>query len=173
MVGEYVEISGVVTAIGTQKDAYSAAYYYIQMTDGTTEWAGIEVFKEDHTHLKGDVVTIKGVVRESYGVTEVVECFGTKTGTAAPPTHVTVSTDDFQGCSLAAERYEGMLVQTGEVTIQPCENPLTTDLIAAGSKGGYYCQANLENLAWPSCFDKYKQMWVKSTGATGKVRFTF
>lgn len=169
MVGDYVEVSGIVTAVGTTKDAYSAAYYYIQMTDGTAEYAGIEVFKEDHTHLKGDTVTIKGVVRESFGVTEIVECFGTKTGTGTMPTPITVTTDDFQGCSLTAEKYEGMLVQTGEVTVQPCENQLTTDLIAAGSKGGYYCQANLENLEWPECFDKYKQMWVKSTGATGKV----
>ena len=72
MAGTYVEVSGVVTAVGTQKDAYSAAYFYMQMTDGSTMFAGVELFKEDHTHSVGDLLTVKGVVREVYGVTEIV-----------------------------------------------------------------------------------------------------
>ena len=167
MVGQYVEVSGIVTAVGTQKDAYSAAYFYLQMTDGTATYAGVEMFKEDHAHLVGDLLTVKGVVREVYGVTEIVECYSTKTGTGTVPTPIAVTTDTFQGCTATAEQYEGMLVQTGEVTVQPCVNDLTTLLVNAGTKNGYYCQANLENLQWGECFDKYKQMWVKSTGATG------
>jgi len=166
--GEYVSISGVVTAVGTQKDAYASAYYYMQMTDGTTAFAGIEVFAEDHKHMRGDELTVKGVVREVYGVTELVECFATKTGSAATlPAPIELSTDDFQGCTEHAEQYEGMLVSLGAVEVQPCQNPLTEALIAAGGKGGFYCQANLENLAWGQVFDKYKQMWVLSTGASG------
>ena len=58
-----------------------------------------------------------------------------------------------------------MLITLNNVDIQPCETTLTTALVAAGSKGAYYCQANLEDLTYGSCFDKYKQMWVKSSGA--------
>jgi len=163
-----VSISGVVTAVGTQKDAYASAYYYMQMTDGTTAFAGIEVFAEDHKHMRGDELTVKGVVREVYGVTELVECFATKTGSAATlPAPIELSTDDFQGCTERAEQYEGMLVSLGAVEVQPCQNLLTEALIAAGGKGGFYCQANLENVAWGQVFDKYKQMWVLSTGASG------
>ena len=153
----------MVTAVGAT-NAYNNGYYYCQMTGGETEWAGIEVFKDAHTHAKGDLLTIKGVPRETYGLTEFVECFSTKTGTGALPTPIAITTDTFDGCSLAAEKYEGMLVQTDQVTVQPCENALTTALVNAGKKSAFYCQANLENLAWGQCFDKYKQMWVKSTG---------
>ena len=95
------------------------------------------------------------------------ECFATFVGTGTTlPAPVVVTTDSFQGCSSTAEQYEGMLVQTGEVTVSECVNPLQTALIEAGVRPDYYCQANLENVAWPSCFDKYKQMWVLSTGAS-------
>ena len=88
-----------------------------------------------------------------------------------------------------------MLLSFSTVEVMPCENTLTAALVNAGttvqndplphrrplrshtfacapmcvsgSKGGFYCQANLEALAWPQCFDKYKQMWVRSSGATG------
>ena len=84
MVGQYVEVSGIVTAVGTQKDAYTAAYYYIQMATGS-EYAGLEVFKESHTYTRGMMLTVKGVIRESYGVTELVECFSTVTGIQRRP----------------------------------------------------------------------------------------
>ena len=166
MVGQYVEVSGIVTAVGTQKDAYTAAYYYIQMATGS-EYAGLEVFKESHTYTRGMMLTVKGVIRESYGVTELVECFSTQTASSvALPAPVVVSTDTFaNGCNINAEKLEGMLITLNNVDIQPCINPLTTALVAAGSKGAYYCQANLEDLTYGSCFDKYKQMWVKSSGA--------
>ena len=79
------------------------------------------------------------------------ECYSTKTGTGTVPEPVPITTDMFQGCSLAAEAYEGMLVKTGEVTVQPCINDLTAALVNSGTKGGYHCQANLENLAWGMC----------------------
>ena len=91
------------------EDSYSAAYYYLQMTDGTTEFAGIEVFMEGHTHEKGDVLTVHGVVRESYGVTEIVECSFTKTGSMNVPDPIEITTDDLQGCTIAGEKYEGMV----------------------------------------------------------------
>ena len=49
-------MSGIITAVRTQKDAYAAAYYYIQVAG--TEYAGLEVFKEGHTYSRGDAITI-------------------------------------------------------------------------------------------------------------------
>ena len=93
MVGQYVEVSGIVTAVGTQKDAYPAAYYYIQMPTGS-EYAGLEVFKESHTYTRGMALTVKGVIRESYGVTELVECFSTVTASSVSlPAPVAVFAD--------------------------------------------------------------------------------
>ena len=88
----------------------------------------------------------------------------------APPGAVVVTTDVFaNGCNINAEKLEGMLITLNNVDIQPCINPLTTALVAAGSKNAYYCQANLEDLTYGSCFDKYKQMWVKSQSATNAM----
>ena len=52
----------------------------------------------------GDLLTIKGVVRESYGVTEIEECSFEKTGMGTLPAAIELSTDALQGCSASCIR---------------------------------------------------------------------
>ena len=74
------------------------------------------------------------------------------------------------GCTAEARKYEGMLVRIEGATVQPCDNPLTSDKTSPQVQAtiratGQNCKGN--TLAGDvSVRDKFGQIWIKNE-ATG------
>lgn len=97
-VGETVETTGIVTALGSY-------FYFIQ--DGDADYSGIYVYNSPGTLALGDEVTLQGTITEYFGLTELGSIASTvvnSTGNALPALRVLTTG------AVAAEVNEGVLV---------------------------------------------------------------
>ncbi|MBP7462696.1 MAG: T9SS type A sorting domain-containing protein [Bacteroidales bacterium] len=106
-VGDQVITGGIVTGV-------SATGYFIQ--DGAGAWNGIFVFNNTNTPVIGDDITIKGIVAEFNGKTEMTNIteYNVNSVDNELPLPVAVTT-----LGAAAEMYEGVLVSVADAN---CSN---------------------------------------------------
>jgi hypothetical protein len=95
--GQLVTTKGLVTAVGGNG-------YFMQ--DGDSAWSGIWVFDPTNTPLQGDSISITGVVKEYFGITEIEAPSGYSVLSSGnpSPTPVSINSGD------AEEKYESVLV---------------------------------------------------------------
>jgi hypothetical protein len=111
-----VNISGVVTA---EPGVYNDYTFVIQ--DGNGSWSGIYIYDGSASAplSRGDSVTVSGRVDEYFGRTEVNMFSGCLTihGPGTVPDPTVVATTTVSTSSLLAERYEGVYIETQNVTV--------------------------------------------------------
>lgn len=175
--GEFVEVTGTVTAVGATKNSYTAGYFYMQECDDNTAcppFSAIEVFHENHADnvARGDLVRVQGRVEED-GATVLVACFYEKIGVGTPVEPVVVTTDAFpmptspenpsqHACTTESEGYEHMLVQVTDPVVQCCAD---SHGYVNGDSYADRCQGNI-NVNWAPVWDVYKQYYVISSNAS-------
>lgn len=176
--GQFVTVTGTVSAVGATKNSYTAGYFYIQDCEDNSAcelFSAIEVFHEDHADnlVVGDIVEVKGYVQESSGDTLLVACLYTKTGEASVkvvPMTVTTSTfpmpyhpdtnPNGQACTAEAEGYEHMLVTVTSPVVQCCSQ---AHGYIDGSSYDDRCQGNID-VNWAPVWDVYiSHFGVEST----------
>lgn len=126
LAGQTVNTSGIISAV------VGTSGYFLQ--DGTGPWSGIYVFSAPGTMVRGDAVTITGVVTEFNGQTQisgVSDATVESSGNVAPST--TISTADGN-----TEPYESVLVKVmgaeclssgafGQFTVNDGSGPVLVD----------------------------------------------
>jgi DNA/RNA endonuclease YhcR with UshA esterase domain len=111
--GQIVTVEGVVSA---ESWAFGGSTFYIQ--DGSGPWSGIMVYDSGRENAYGDSVRITAMVKEYYGMTELVdvtEYVKLDSGKTVQPTEVI--TGEIATDSINAEAYEGVLVKVTDVVI--------------------------------------------------------
>jgi hypothetical protein len=101
------------------------------------------------------------------GYTHLELCDYKPRGKQPVPFPVVVPAETFgYGCTSEARKYEGMLVRIEGASVQPCDNPLTSDKTSTQVQAtirtmGQYCKGN----TLPGDVkvrDKFGQMWIKN-----------
>jgi hypothetical protein len=113
--GQTVTVTGVVTAVSPG----SYPNFYLQNPDGTV-WSGIFFFDTTVDPMRGDSLTLTGMVDEYYGMTEVKEVtqFTVHSSGNAVPAPVDISSGELVGgCNVASEAYEGVLVRVTDAVV--------------------------------------------------------
>merc|ERR1719453_1730907 len=164
MIGKYVKVEGIVTAVGAHKASYNPEYFFMQMpqTGAAPEpFTGIEVFSTNHFgRIKvGDHIEVEAFVgEEPKGLTLLKMCPDTvpkvlkELQTVPDPIVVKTSVFHEGACNPEVEGLEGMLVTVASVKTMPCVNVLTGATYD-------YCSAGVR-VADKESWDKYKQMWI-------------
>ncbi len=123
-VDQAVNVTGVVTA---EPGVYNNYTFVIQ--DGTGQWSGIHIYDYSGSASvsRGDLVTVSGWVSEFFTISgpdtsrrtelNLFEGCLTNHGPDTVPSASLVSTTTLSSTSLLAERYEGVLVRTEDVTV--------------------------------------------------------
>lgn len=111
-----VTITGVVTGI-TENTSYDN--FWIREASGL--WHGIYVFDNYIHPSRGDSITLTGLIKEYYGVTEIDPDPDAHqllaTGVAEPDPIKVTSAELAGGCSATGESYEGVLVRMDSVVV--------------------------------------------------------
>jgi hypothetical protein len=107
-----VVVSGLVTA---------SYYDNFWLQDADSAWSGIFVFDSNWSLSRGDSITFRAKVCESYGLTELINCTDStlhSRGNSLPaPVSITPGDIDMNdGCNVGSEAYEGLLVRLNSVT---------------------------------------------------------
>lgn len=181
--GEYVAVSGTVSAVGATKNSYTAGYFYLQDCEDNAACApfsAIEVFHDDHADsiAVNDVVEVRGYVSEEDGNTLLVACTYSKIGTSSIPiSPIEITTSDLPlpyhpdnnadgtACTESAEGYEHMLVKILNPVVQCCSD---AHGYVDGTSYEDRCQGNID-VSWDSVWDVYKQFYVTTAGETNSL----
>ncbi len=124
--GYEVTVSGVVTADTSDIEGFGSAGPQVYIQNGKGMWNGIQLFGTEAVKLeKGDLVTVTGIVNETYGVTRLgnnsagVTVTVNKKGEALPEAAV-VTTGEIgtsKSGQLPGEAYECVLVAVEGITV--------------------------------------------------------
>ncbi|MEQ9186268.1 MAG: T9SS type A sorting domain-containing protein [Cryomorphaceae bacterium] len=111
-VDQTVSVSGVVTSSVNSTDTGDLGFVYIQQ-EGQLNFAGIWLQQGSTISQlnRGDLVTVEGVVTESFGMTALTDIASVSvdgTGSISP---VVLNPDSFSVLTASQEQYEGMLVR--------------------------------------------------------------
>mmetsp|Transcript_22827 Transcript_22827/g.77667 ORF Transcript_22827/g.77667 Transcript_22827/m.77667 type:complete len:732 (+) Transcript_22827:177-2372(+) len=164
--GEYVQVSGVVTALGANKDGGDKAdFFWVQSS--AELFSGIEVYYPFHVELikRSDEVSVVGIVDEYLGLTTIKACQITVVSSNnALPAPLEIASSVFHGgvCTAANEGYEGLLVKlTGPSGVHAvaCQD---------GSRNPSDCSAGIQPDDEPS-WDKYRQTWFTTDGGSSMI----
>ncbi|KZN45573.1 ExeM/NucH family extracellular endonuclease [Pseudoalteromonas luteoviolacea] len=117
LVGEQVEIQGVVTASLVRDDQMKGFFIQeeaLDQDDNPLTSEGIFVSHQDLSIVEGQVLKLAGTVRESYGQTQI----SSVTGLVTCGTDAVISADITIPTELGLEAYEGMFVNiTNELVV--------------------------------------------------------
>jgi hypothetical protein len=107
--GERVFLRGIVTAVSPDR-----LFYYVG-TEGGGPWSGLKIEGSCLDRVRGEIVTVSGVVRETWGETRLQQMSARRVGPGKIPAPAAVGVIDLVA---DGERWEGVLVRLTDVLVE-------------------------------------------------------
>ncbi len=121
--GYRVSLSGIVTADTSDLPGFGSTPLRVYMQDGSTPWSGIQLNGISTLQLKrGDMVSLSGVVNENFSVTwlDSLQSVTVSSSNNPLPAPIVISTSTISNLpsgSIAAEKYESVIVEYKNITV--------------------------------------------------------